>query len=85
MLNILNLLYRNPEYFAKIKLPIDFATIEKNIVTGHYKSVDTFEDDFLRLFENAEVSPIITENVIKWSLMTNLCQKYHLCLQLINE
>ncbi|KAG8179697.1 hypothetical protein JTE90_025653 [Oedothorax gibbosus] len=45
---------KNPEYFTKIKLPIDFATIEKNIITGQYKSVDAFEDDFLRLFENAE-------------------------------
>lgn len=49
-------IFRNSEYFSKIKFPIDFATIEKNIVTGQYSSVETFEDDFLRLFENAEVS-----------------------------
>lgn len=53
------LIYRNPEYFNKIKFPIDFATIEKNIVTGHYMNVEGFEDDFLRLFENAEVSLIL--------------------------
>ncbi|GFW22367.1 histone-lysine N-methyltransferase ASH1L [Trichonephila clavipes] len=45
---------RNSSYYTKIKFPIDFATIEKNIITGQYKSVDAFEDDFLRLFENAE-------------------------------
>ncbi|GBN73545.1 Histone-lysine N-methyltransferase ASH1L [Araneus ventricosus] len=45
---------KNSDYYNKIKFPIDFATIEKNIITGQYKSVDAFEDDFLRLFENAE-------------------------------
>ncbi|GIY56310.1 histone-lysine N-methyltransferase ASH1L [Caerostris extrusa] len=28
---------------------------KKNIITGQYKGVDGFEDDFLRLFENAEI------------------------------
>ncbi|XP_054713752.1 serine-rich adhesin for platelets-like [Uloborus diversus] len=45
---------RNSDYYNKIKFPIDFSMIEKNIITGHYASVEAFEDDFLRLFENAE-------------------------------
>ncbi|XP_015917304.2 uncharacterized protein [Parasteatoda tepidariorum] len=45
---------KNSAYYNKIKFPIDFAMIEKNILTGHYTNVETFEDDFLRLFENAE-------------------------------
>ena len=30
--------------------------IENNIVTGHYKTVESFDADFTRLFNNVEVT-----------------------------
>lgn len=35
--------------------PIDLSTIERNIMKGHYKSVEAFDDDFQRVFKNAMV------------------------------
>ncbi len=45
-----------PEYYTLIEHPIDMNTIEKNIVTGQYKNLESFDNDFLRLFKNVEVS-----------------------------
>lgn len=36
--------------------PLDLNTIEKQIVTGHYKTVEAFDTDMLKVFRNAEVS-----------------------------
>lgn len=47
---------RNPEYYELIKEPIDLNTIEKNILTGQYTNVEDFEKDFLKLFDNVEVT-----------------------------
>uniref|UniRef100_T1IMB6 Ubiquitin-activating enzyme E1 C-terminal domain-containing protein n=1 Tax=Strigamia maritima TaxID=126957 RepID=T1IMB6_STRMM len=45
---------KNPEYYVKIKDFIDLSVVEKNILTGHYKMVESFEQDFCKVFTNAE-------------------------------
>ncbi|RWS15580.1 histone-lysine N-methyltransferase ASH1L-like isoform X3 [Dinothrombium tinctorium] len=41
------------DYYEKISNPIDLSTIEKNIKSGVYITVESFESDFKRVFENA--------------------------------
>lgn len=49
---------RNVQYYEKVTDPLDLSTIEKQILTGHYKTVEAFDSDMLKVFRNAEVSPI---------------------------
>ncbi len=48
---------RNVQYYEKVTDPLDLSTIEKQILTGHYKTVEAFDSDMLKVFRNAEVSP----------------------------
>jgi histone-lysine N-methyltransferase ASH1L len=41
-----------PLYYERIQEPIDLTMIEKNITSGLYKTVETFDQDFCRLFNN---------------------------------
>ncbi|KAF4531360.1 hypothetical protein B566_EDAN018103, partial [Ephemera danica] len=41
-----------PLYYERIQDPIDLTMLEKNITSGLYKSVETFDQDFFRLFNN---------------------------------
>ncbi|PIK39100.1 putative histone-lysine N-methyltransferase ASH1L-like [Apostichopus japonicus] len=43
----------NIDYYQRMNRPIDLSTIERNIMKGHYKSVEAFDDDFQRVFKNA--------------------------------
>ncbi|TRY65112.1 hypothetical protein DNTS_009668 [Danionella cerebrum] len=45
---------RNTQYYEKVTDPLDLSTIEKQILTGHYKTVETFDADMLKVFRNAE-------------------------------
>lgn len=47
--------YRNSQYYEKVSDPLDLSTIEKQILTGHYKTVEAFDTDMLKVFRNAEV------------------------------
>lgn len=46
---------RNSQYYEKVSDPLDLSTIEKQILTGHYKTVEAFDTDMLKVFRNAEV------------------------------
>ena len=46
---------RNSQYYEKVSDPLDLSTIEKQILTGHYKTVEAFDADMLKVFRNAEV------------------------------
>uniref|UniRef100_A0A8C5J3L8 Histone-lysine N-methyltransferase ASH1L n=1 Tax=Junco hyemalis TaxID=40217 RepID=A0A8C5J3L8_JUNHY len=46
---------KNADYYEKISDPLDLATIEKQILTGYYKTVEAFDGDMLKVFRNAEV------------------------------
>lgn len=46
---------RNSQYYEKVPDPLDLSTIEKQILTGHYKTVEAFDTDMLKVFRNAEV------------------------------
>lgn len=46
---------RNSQYYEKVTDPLDLSTIEKQILTGHYKTVEAFDTDMLKVFRNAEV------------------------------
>lgn len=46
---------RNADYYEKISDPLDLSTIEKQILIGHYKTVEAFDADMLKVFRNAEV------------------------------
>lgn len=50
---------RNTQYYEKVTDPLDLSTIEKQILTGHYKTVEAFDADMLKVFRNAEVCPVI--------------------------
>jgi hypothetical protein len=41
-----------PLYYERIQDPIDLTMLEKNITSGLYKSVEAFDQDFFRLFNN---------------------------------
>uniref|UniRef100_A0A8C5P1G4 Histone-lysine N-methyltransferase ASH1L n=1 Tax=Jaculus jaculus TaxID=51337 RepID=A0A8C5P1G4_JACJA len=45
---------KNAEYYEKISDPLDLITIEKQILTGYYKTVEAFDADMLKVFRNAE-------------------------------
>ncbi|XP_051991564.1 histone-lysine N-methyltransferase ASH1L-like [Xyrauchen texanus] len=45
---------RNMQYYEKVTDPLDLSTIEKQILTGHYKTVEAFDADMLKVFRNAE-------------------------------
>ncbi|XP_042202296.1 histone-lysine N-methyltransferase ASH1L-like [Callorhinchus milii] len=45
---------KKADYYAKITDPIDLVSIEKQILTGHYKTVEAFDADMLKVFRNAE-------------------------------
>ncbi|XP_059898706.1 histone-lysine N-methyltransferase ASH1L isoform X2 [Gadus macrocephalus] len=45
---------RNSQYYEKVSEPLDLSTIEKQILTGHYKTVEAFDADMLKVFRNAE-------------------------------
>uniref|UniRef100_A0A8C1GBJ7 Ash1 (absent, small, or homeotic)-like (Drosophila) n=1 Tax=Cyprinus carpio TaxID=7962 RepID=A0A8C1GBJ7_CYPCA len=45
---------RNVQYYEKVTDPLDLSTIEKQILTGHYKTVEAFDADMLKVFRNAE-------------------------------
>lgn len=45
---------RNTQYYEKVTDPLDLSTIEKQILTGHYKTVEAFDADMLKVFRNAE-------------------------------
>lgn len=41
-----------PEFYTRITDPIDLNSIEQNIATGIYKTPNTFDEDFNKLFRN---------------------------------
>lgn len=45
---------KNADYYEKISDPLDLATIEKQILTGYYKTVESFDSDMLKVFRNTE-------------------------------
>ncbi|XP_062897918.1 histone-lysine N-methyltransferase ASH1L isoform X1 [Mobula hypostoma] len=45
---------KKSDYYEKITDPIDLVSIEKQILTGHYKTVEAFDADMLKVFRNAE-------------------------------
>lgn len=45
---------KNPEYYEVVEDPIDINSIDSNINTGQYKSMESFENDILKLFRNSE-------------------------------
>nr|XP_033779941.1 histone-lysine N-methyltransferase ASH1L isoform X2 [Geotrypetes seraphini] len=45
---------KNADYYEKISDPLDLITIEKQILTGYYKTVEAFDADMLKVFRNAE-------------------------------
>lgn len=51
---------RNSQYYEKVSDPLDLSTIEKQILTGHYKTVEAFDTDMLKVFRNAEVRRGVT-------------------------
>ncbi|XP_058557871.1 histone-lysine N-methyltransferase ASH1L isoform X4 [Neofelis nebulosa] len=45
---------KNADYYEKISDPLDLSTVERRILTGHYKTVEAFDADMLKVFRNAE-------------------------------
>lgn len=45
---------KNPYYYEKVGDPLDLVTIEKQILSGYYKTVEAFDTDMLKVFRNAE-------------------------------
>ncbi|OCT66773.1 hypothetical protein XELAEV_18043024mg [Xenopus laevis] len=45
---------KNPHYYEKVSDPLDLLSVEKQILTGHYKTVEVFDTDMLKVFRNAE-------------------------------
>lgn len=45
---------KNPYYYEKVGDPLDLMTIEKQILSGYYKTVEAFDTDMLKVFRNAE-------------------------------
>ncbi|XP_023718384.1 histone-lysine N-methyltransferase ash1 isoform X3 [Cryptotermes secundus] len=41
-----------PQYYQRVTDPIDLCTLEQNIVTGFYRTVESFDRDMSRLFNN---------------------------------
>ena len=42
-----------PDYYEKIKEPMDLMTLEKGVESGKYKKKETFEKDLRKIFNNA--------------------------------
>lgn len=41
-----------PQYYQRVTDPVDLTGIEHNIVTGVYKTVESFDQEMCRLFTN---------------------------------
>lgn len=41
-----------PEFYTRLTDPIDLTSIEQNIATGVYKTPNSFDEDFSKLFRN---------------------------------
>lgn len=41
-----------PSYYQRVTEPIDLLTIEQNINTGTYKTIEAFDRDMTKLFNN---------------------------------
>lgn len=41
-----------PEFYTRITDPIDLISIEQNVATGVYKTPNSFDEDFNKLFRN---------------------------------
>lgn len=41
-----------PEFYTRLQNPIDLSIIEQNIATGVYKTPNSFDEDFNKLFRN---------------------------------
>lgn len=61
---------RNSQYYEKVSDPLDLSTIEKQILTGHYKTVEAFDTDMLKVFRNAEVGRLYLNQML---LLMILC------------
>ena len=46
---------KHPLYYQMIVEPIDLTMIENKILSGEYHSIDMFERDVMKLFQNVEV------------------------------
>ncbi|XP_018023901.2 histone-lysine N-methyltransferase ASH1L, partial [Hyalella azteca] len=44
---------KHPNYYVRVGEPIDLTMIEKNILTGTYKTAESFDSDVMRLFHNS--------------------------------
>ncbi|XP_073493362.1 histone-lysine N-methyltransferase ASH1L isoform X2 [Phyllobates terribilis] len=45
---------KNPFYYEKVGDPLDLLTVEKQILSGFYRTVEAFDTDMLKVFRNAE-------------------------------
>lgn len=61
------------DYYEVIKEPIDLETISQRIKSGHYKDVQTFKDDVIRMFTNCR--QYNDKDTIYW-LLANSLQDY---------
>uniref|UniRef100_UPI00358EFC59 histone-lysine N-methyltransferase ASH1L-like isoform X2 n=1 Tax=Myxine glutinosa TaxID=7769 RepID=UPI00358EFC59 len=43
-----------PEYYEKITDPLDLITVEKQMLMGFYRTVESFDADVLKVFRNAD-------------------------------
>lgn len=50
---------KHPLYYQMIDEPIDLTIIENRILSGEYHSIDMFERDVMKLFQNVEVKAFI--------------------------
>lgn len=41
-----------PNYYTRVEEPIDLTAIEKNIITGIYKDIESFDADMNKLITN---------------------------------
>lgn len=77
--------YRNIQYYEKVTDPLDLSTIEKQILTGHYKTVEAFDADMLKVFRNAEVSYTSQALFLLTNMITVVYNVYHYDIIMMND
>ena len=57
-----------PDYYRMIEDPIDMSTVAANLQARRYKSLEAFDDDIHRMFQNAEACILL---IAKFSCLFN--------------
>ncbi len=65
-----------PDYFALIKRPIAFNMIEKRLKSAYYDTLEQYEEEMQRLFQNAMFYNEVGSQIYKDAEFLKVCRLF---------